>query len=89
MKNELTAGQQVVETALGIRSAHHATVQWGTKLARTCRLGYWMMTMFMLQGARVRVRGRVCAPMLVVIGGAQVLVPDGSGGVPVAEPDRS
>ena len=42
MKNELTAGQQVVETALGIRSAHHATVQWGTKLARTCRLGYWM-----------------------------------------------
>ena len=58
-------------------------------MARTFWLGYWMMTMFMLQGARVRVRGRVCAPMLVVIGGAQVLVPDGSGGVPVAEPDRS
>jgi hypothetical protein len=48
-----------------------------------------MMTTFMLQGVRVRVRGRVCAPILVVIGGAQVLVPAGSGGVPVGEPDWS
>jgi hypothetical protein len=57
--------------------------------ARTFLLGYWMMTTFMLQGVRVRVRGSVCALMLVVAGGAQVLVPAGSGGVPVGEPDRS
>jgi hypothetical protein len=50
---------------------------------------YLMMTTFMLHGVRVRVMGRVCAPRLVVVGGAQVLVPDGSGGVPVGEPDRS
>ena len=43
----------------------------------------------MLQGLRVKVSGRVCAPMLVVAGGAQVLVPDGSGGVPVGDPDKS
>jgi len=48
-----------------------------------------MMIIFMLQGLRVRVMGKVCAPRLVVIGGAQVLVPTGSGGVPVGEPDRS
>jgi hypothetical protein len=53
------------------------------------RPGYWMMTTFMLQGVRVKVRGRVCAPMLVIFGGAQVLVPTGSGGVPAGEPDRS
>jgi hypothetical protein len=61
----------------------------GTKLAPTFRLCYWIMTPFMLQGARVKVRGKFCAPRLVVIGEAQVLVPAGSGGVPVGEPDRS
>jgi hypothetical protein len=48
-----------------------------------------MMTTFMLQGVSVRLRGSVCGPMLVVIGAAQVLVPAGSGGVPVGEPDSS
>jgi hypothetical protein len=48
-----------------------------------------MITTFMLQGVRVRIIGRVCAPMLVVVGGAQVLVPAGSGGVPVGDPERS
>jgi len=56
---------------------------------RLDRVGYWMMTTFMLQGVSVRLRGSVCGPMLVVIGAAQVLVPAGSGGVPVGEPDSS
>ncbi len=69
-----------------VRLIQHATA--GAARAPS-GLGYWMMTMFMLQGVRVRVRGKVCAPMVVVFGGAQVLVPTGSGGVPFGEPDRS
>jgi hypothetical protein len=66
-------------------------IEDGVQLAkhRTFPPGYWMMTRFMLQGVRVKVRGRLCAPMLVVFGGAHVLIPAGSGGVPVGEPDRS
>jgi len=99
MKNALTAamGKTSDGKKMLLPCAHRAAfVQRFTKplsalpkSARTFRLGYWMITRFMLQGVRVRVRGRVCAPMLVVIGGAHVLVPAGSGGVPVGEPDRS
>jgi hypothetical protein len=91
----------VVSTSLSSREScdeHHPRKLSGVQLLsswcrvaswRTLQLGYWMMITFMLQGVRVRSRGRVCAPMLVTIGGAQVLVPAGSGGVPVGEPDRS
>jgi len=48
-----------------------------------------MMIMFMLHGVSVKVSGRLCAPMLVTDGGAQVLVPTGSGGFPVGDPDKS
>ena len=48
-----------------------------------------MMTTVMLQGARVRDSGKVGELIVVVVGGAQVLVPAGSGKVPVVEPDRS
>ena len=58
-------------------------------VVRMLGASYLMMTTFMLQGVRVSVMGRVCAPRLVLVGGAQVLVPAGSGGVPVGEPDRS
>jgi hypothetical protein len=47
------------------------------------------MTTFMLHGAKVRVSGNVGEEIVVVVGGAQVLVPNGSGKVPVGEPDKS
>jgi hypothetical protein len=50
---------------------------------------YFRMTTFMLHGVSERVSGRDCAPSVVVVGEAQVLVPDGSGGVPLGEPERS
>lgn len=65
-------------------------LSWLLKGRTTWRRSYYlMMTTFMLHGVRLRVRGKVCAPRLVVVGGAQVLVPDGSGKVPVGEPDWS
>jgi hypothetical protein len=48
-----------------------------------------MMNTFMLHGFRVKVSGRVGELMVVVVGGAQVPVPTGSGNVPVGVPDRS
>ena len=47
------------------------------------------MTTFMLHGGRVKVSGSVGELIVVVVGGAQVPVPTGSGKVPVGEPDRS
>ena len=47
------------------------------------------MTTFMLHGVKVKLSGSVGELMLVVVGGAQVPVPAGSGIVPVGEPDRS
>jgi hypothetical protein len=43
----------------------------------------------MLQGARVRDSGKVGELIVVVVGGAQVSVPTGSGKYPVGEPDKS
>ena len=48
-----------------------------------------MMTTFMLQGGRVKLSGRVGEEIVVVVGGAHVLVPAGSGIAPVGEPDKS
>jgi len=48
-----------------------------------------MMTTFMLHGGRVTLSGRVGEEIVVVVGGAQVLVPAGSGNVPDGEPDKS
>jgi len=53
------------------------------------RAAYGIMTTFMLHGAKVRLSGRVGELMVLVVGGAQVLVPAGSGNVPVGEPDKS
>jgi hypothetical protein len=60
-----------------------------TAVMQTSCVPQWIMTTFMLQGARVRDSGRVGELMLVVTGEAQVLVPDGSGKTPVDEPDKS
>lgn len=47
------------------------------------------MTTFMLQGAKVKLSGSVGELTVLIVGGAQVLVPAGSGGVPDGEPDKS
>lgn len=52
-------------------------------------IAYGIMTTFMLQGAKVRLSGRVGELIVVVVGGAQVFVPAGSGKVPDGEPDKS
>jgi len=43
-----------------------------------CRVHYLIMTTFMLHGSRVRVSGRLWAPRLVLVGGAQTLFCDRS-----------